>query len=394
MLDPLTLRRAPQAVSQDEGVPAPQTVRRKNKAIPYLLGAGIVVAIVIGVAVAVSMMVSSSDETSAKLQKFEKEKEAIIANKLNFVSVKHRRWLKATPDFTDADMRTILPYRGQFANLSLESSVVEGKNLSVLKNCDLLGLDLTRTRITNDSLEEVGKLTTLEILVLNLNNIDDSGIAHLQNLSHLNELHLREAGITDQGMEMISHFSNLRLLDVDECNKLTNKSFEYLLRLKKLKGVTIKNCDKITNDAIDRYNTTTKGSVDIDGRHWKGEDLTEGQRVFQRMQAVQADLDADPEFAKFFQDPKNWNRKNYDDVKNPRILKWVKDPEMQKYMRNPEIQKRWQKKDTWKKFSDMSKRFKEGLTDLQRFDITDDSLSRLHDDDKTNDHHRDHRNSE
>lgn len=402
-LDPSTLKRALHTVPSEEDVPvAAPNARRPKKRIAYLTIAGVVVAIGVGLAATVSTMMSSSNETHAKLEKFDKEKEAIIANKLSFVTFKHKRWLRSTPDFSDADMRTLLPYRGQVAYLSLESSVVEGKNFALLKNFDLLGLDLTRTRVSNDSLIEVGKLTTLEILMLNTNDkIDDRGITHLQSLPNLNELHLRQTGITDKGLETISHISTLQIIDIDECDKITDKGIDYLLRLKNLKAVSAKSCDKISQTSIDRFTSATKNSIDID---W-GDDNE--HQCFQRMQAVKQDMDADPEFAKFFQNQKNWNRKNYDDVKNPRILKWVNDPKMQRYMRDPNIQKRFQNPKAWKHLSEMTTKFQGVLTDLNklgddnslepidlksldrldRLEINDDNFSGFHHDDDRPHHH-------
>lgn len=278
-------------------------------------------------------------EEQSRRNETDRETQALLAKKLESVEINGKTWLKATPDFGDEDMPSLLKYGGKVVNLRLEGSLVTGKEISILEPLKLKGLNLSRTHITNESLEEIGKLRTLETLFLNLNYIDDSGVSYLRTLENLQELHMSETGITDNGVEMISHLQNLRRLSLDACENLTGKCFDYLLNLKNLKAVMIKNCDGIPKEAVERYLSATKNGVDMDVRNLFGESAPVHTRL-QQIGQLQAEMVADPELAAFFNNPKNWNRRSYDDVKNPRILKWVKNADMRKLMHtSPDLSK-------------------------------------------------------
>lgn len=82
--------------------------------------------------------------------------------------------------------------------------------------------------------------------------------------------------------------TDLHLLDAEGCDKLTDKSFDYLLRLKRLRAISMKNCDKITRGGIDNYSRATNDSIDIDGRNFfKQKDFfTQQQKFIERRRGV------------------------------------------------------------------------------------------------------------
>ncbi len=65
----------------------------------------------------------------------------------------------------------------------------------------LTALGLGATQISDNSLRTVGRLHWLERLSINATTVTDAGIRHLESLSNLRELYLRECpNITDEGV--------------------------------------------------------------------------------------------------------------------------------------------------------------------------------------------------
>ncbi len=84
------------------------------------------------------------------------------------------------------------------------------KLASVKGNITQLGLG--RTRITDESLKVIGKMSRLTRLDLNNTEISDAGVAHLSPLTELRYLNLYGTSVTNQGLSALSSLSNLRSL--------------------------------------------------------------------------------------------------------------------------------------------------------------------------------------
>ena len=79
-------------------------------------------------------------------------------------------------------------------------------------------LDAGFNSITDDGLQHLQKLNCLESLVLNgtedIGLLTDHGLLHLASLHQLAGLHLNSAQITDDSIQLLAQFSNLKILDI------------------------------------------------------------------------------------------------------------------------------------------------------------------------------------
>lgn len=66
------------------------------------------------------------------------------------------------------------------------------------------------TKITDDGLKHLKKLSKLQTLYLVANKVTDEGLKHLEGLTSLQTLHLSTPKVTDAGLEHLKGLSNLK----------------------------------------------------------------------------------------------------------------------------------------------------------------------------------------
>jgi serine/threonine protein kinase len=114
--------------------------------------------------------------------------------------------------------------------LSLEGTKVTDSGLSYLiKLNSLRSLRLSRTQVTDVGINQIKQLRKLSVLELAGDNITDSGVSALSRMSTLSELDLSETKITDLSVNMLSGMRTLEVLNVGT----TGISAEGINRLKK-----------------------------------------------------------------------------------------------------------------------------------------------------------------
>jgi hypothetical protein len=91
-------------------------------------------------------------------------------------------------------------------------------------------LDLSSTVVTDESLEQLTGLTSLEELLLNGTEVGDAGVKHLEGLSGLRKLDLAETRLTAVGVGSLKGLINLRELNL----ALTGTGDAGLVRLRDL----------------------------------------------------------------------------------------------------------------------------------------------------------------
>jgi hypothetical protein len=100
--------------------------------------------------------------------------------------------------------------------LSLRDTQVSGEFLSQLDNpAGIIQLSITGLvhDIDDAAMAQIGKMTNLEVLdLLNCNRVTDAGLEHLRKLARLKELSLQYVGITDAGLKHLAGLN--RLTDV------------------------------------------------------------------------------------------------------------------------------------------------------------------------------------
>lgn len=108
--------------------------------------------------------------------------------------------------------------------------------LEKLKN--LKNIHLSKAKITDESLRVLARLPRIETLSLQQNHFSDDGLAYLRATPSLKRLYvgIGENKITDEGMTHLSSLPNLELIDIQN-SKVTDRGLEYLKNLPKLREI-------------------------------------------------------------------------------------------------------------------------------------------------------------
>ncbi|HEY0055351.1 MAG TPA: c-type cytochrome domain-containing protein [Pedobacter sp.] len=108
------------------------------------------------------------------------------------------------PNFSDAQMETLLKFKEQ-----------------------ILWLDLSDTKITDNSLKYISQFKNLTRLILDNTAITDAGLKHIKALPRLRHLNLYHTNITDSGLKSLSNCKELTTLHLWE-TKVTANGIESL----------------------------------------------------------------------------------------------------------------------------------------------------------------------
>lgn len=112
--------------------------------------------------------------------------------------------------------------------LNLYSADVTDAGLQYLSNLtNLRQLDLSYTQITDDGLQHLRHLFNLEELSLYGTEVTDDGLQFMEDLANLKTLNLCNTQITDAGLQHLSSLSNLQRLSVDD-RQVTEAGVEQL----------------------------------------------------------------------------------------------------------------------------------------------------------------------
>jgi hypothetical protein len=117
-------------------------------------------------------------------------------------------------------------------------------NCHELRTFDSLGANLER--ITDQGLDVLVKLATLQFLDLRSASVSDLGIRRLKDLSHLKTLMLSDTSVTDNGIEGLKHLSHLKTLALSN-TPITDASFDTLVQIRSLKSLDLTNCKQLKN---------------------------------------------------------------------------------------------------------------------------------------------------
>jgi hypothetical protein len=105
--------------------------------------------------------------------------------------------------------------------------------LGALEPDDLQRLYLVQTRVTDDQLVHVARLTGLEHLSLAFTDVSDAGLAVLQPLHRLRRLHLNATQVSDEGLGYLHAFPDLESLALG-ATLVTDHGLPHLYGLRKL----------------------------------------------------------------------------------------------------------------------------------------------------------------
>ncbi|MEK6258906.1 MAG: hypothetical protein AABP62_09855 [Planctomycetota bacterium] len=139
------------------------------------------------------------------------------------------------PQFGDADA-TKLARASSIRNVSFQGSLISRDGLQrLLPLTDLRALNLSRTQLVPESLDDVARFTSLQ--QLNLARclwFRDDDLRRLGPLQQLEDLDLSSTGIGAAGVEHLRQLPSLRSLKLDHCFMIRDDVIEALCRLPKI----------------------------------------------------------------------------------------------------------------------------------------------------------------
>ncbi|MEN6625638.1 MAG: M56 family metallopeptidase [Candidatus Sumerlaeia bacterium] len=155
----------------------------------------------------------------------------------------------------DSDLKHIRHLTGLKA-LSLQGATIDGSGfqyLKDLKNLEELRLGNHGQPLKDESMAQLGRLTSLRWLALWGTGISDAGVENLRPLTRLRSLTLGNAKITDKSLEVIKGFDRLESLQLEN-TLITDDGLANLSALTRLKHVK-----------LGRNNITDEGMEHIKG---------------------------------------------------------------------------------------------------------------------------------
>lgn len=130
-------------------------------------------------------------------------------------------------------------YRDKVAEVSITGTQVTDAELAHLQN--LTGLQeiyLYGTRLTDAGLDHLKHLTSLQELELNHNQVTDTGLAHLKEMIGLQRLGLSGTQVTDAGLAHLQGLMGLQRLALDH-TQITDAGLPHLQKLTELESLSL-----------------------------------------------------------------------------------------------------------------------------------------------------------
>ncbi len=253
--------------------------------------------------------------------------------------------VRAQPACTDADLKHLLRYKAHMlSRINLENRNMTGKGISMFKDSPVIELNLSRTRATDETLDEVRQLKHLEHLFLEDTAITDDGIAKIVVLP-IKELVLNGTKITDQALERVSHMESLNLVGIDRCPLVTAKGLRYLWNCKSLRAVMISPSaavpDKAINELESHFANLRIFAQKTKPRGGSGIPVPKLTQLMGYMK--------DPEFRRFWHNKNNFNLtdEQVEKISDPRIRSCYADPDFRRFLGSPEGQKYLKDPNSW-----------------------------------------------
>lgn len=137
-----------------------------------------------------------------------------------------------------------------------DEMLAEAAHLAPLQVVSASGL------ISNEGLEQLRFMESLESLILNGPSITDEGLSHIEDLLNLRTLDLRATSIGDAGLAHLSRLVNLTSLNLTHTN-ITNDGLKHLKPLNKLEQLSISGT-AVTYGGVARLYADMQGRTAMD----------------------------------------------------------------------------------------------------------------------------------
>lgn len=135
-------------------------------------------------------------------------------------------------EFSEQAMRYISKMHA-LNELSLRDTSIEDDWLVHLENLPLIHLSIYGSKVTDEGMKHLAKISTLRSLNLTETDITDEGIRNLKPLRELTNLNLTRTKITNDGARALKSFRHLRNVDLEN-TKVTAQCFQTLIKMKSL----------------------------------------------------------------------------------------------------------------------------------------------------------------
>ena len=107
-------------------------------------------------------------------------------------------------------------------------------DLAALANMRRLNRLSLQGRLTDDGLQHLSRITSLEYLTILLTPITDRGLVHLSNLKNLKQLDLRQTRVGDNGLVHLQPLTSLEILSLERTH-VTDAGLEHLGKMTNLR---------------------------------------------------------------------------------------------------------------------------------------------------------------
>ena len=113
----------------------------------------------------------------------------------------------------------------------------------------IVGIDFGMSfAVTDDGLEFLKGLTSLQRLNLSDTKVTDAGLEYLKGLTSLQTLYLNDTKVTDTGLEHLKGLTNLQTLGLND-TQVTDEGLEYLKGLTSLQDLRLHRT-RVTDDGV------------------------------------------------------------------------------------------------------------------------------------------------
>jgi hypothetical protein len=147
------------------------------------------------------------------------------------VSAKYTRM-----DISEQAMRYIAKMYA-LKELSMRDTSIQDDWLVHLENLPLLHLSIYGSKVTDEGMKHLAKITSLRSLNLSETDITDEGIRNLKPLKELINMNLTRTRITNDGVREFKAFRHLRNVDLDH-TQVTPECLKTLIKIKSLWSVS------------------------------------------------------------------------------------------------------------------------------------------------------------
>lgn len=143
---------------------------------------------------------------------------------------------KIGQQISDFDLKEL---QGQRVDkLEIGNTMIDGSGLGYLKDVNLVGLNVTNSRINDLNVNNIVRFKNLEQLALSSPYLTDVGLAKLKVLKKIRRLMLGGIVISDKGLEILEDFPDLISLELYAPNA-TDEIFGHMRHMNKLSLLTL-----------------------------------------------------------------------------------------------------------------------------------------------------------